>query len=117
MDLDWNPGTVLPKGTLVRLDYIRTDSPTPRHANYAFSESTGTWPEFLLGLTGSDWPRADLGIVAYQLTLYDPQGSVLDKRQSFLWALPPSVGRVDPAGLSAAPAAPAVSAPEPGGPR
>jgi hypothetical protein len=92
VDLNWHPGTVLPKGTRAVLEYIRSDTPTPTTQEYVFSEATGTWPEILLGLTGSDWPRPDLSIVAYRLTLFDPDGKKLTEHQSFLWSLPPTVG-------------------------
>ncbi len=92
VDLDWHPGTVLPKGTRAELQYIRSDTPAPITQQFVFSDATGTWPEFLLGLTGSDWPRPDLSIVAYKITLFDADGKELAEHQSFLWSLPPTVG-------------------------
>jgi len=103
VDLDWHPGVTLPKGTKAELQYIRSDTPSAQTANFTFSSDTGTWPEILLGLTGSDWPRADFGIVAYKLTFRTADGTVLADHESFLWALPRSIGTVPDNAADAAP--------------
>jgi hypothetical protein len=106
VDLAWHPGVVLPAGTRAELQYIRSDNPAPRTAEFTFSSATGTWPEIYLGLTGADWPQDEFTITAYKLTLEDAQGRVLAERQSFLWALPDAV---TPA-VASTPAAPATAA-------
>jgi hypothetical protein len=117
LDLAWNYGLVLPKGTLARVDYIRKDDPTPRVAQFTFSDDTGTWPEIFLGLTGADWPSKDLSIIAYKITLTDSAGKTLAEKASFLWELPPepaaaTVAAENPPSSNSAPApAPAKSAP------
>jgi hypothetical protein len=122
VDLSWHPGVVLPKGTKVELDYVRNDIAAPQHAEFTFPAAAGTWPEIFLGLTGAAWPRDDLSIVAYQITLEDPDGTTLAEQESFLWGLPPLKTEPDdkvaaatgaPTASSATTAAPATSTASP----
>jgi hypothetical protein len=111
VDLAWHPGVVVPAGTKVVLDYVRGDNTTPRQANFVIEAATGTWPEIFLGLTGADWPRPDLEIVAYKLTIESADGQVLAERHSFLWDMP--VLKTDKTATATATPTPAASAAAP----
>ena len=88
VSLEWHPHTTLPAGTQADIDFLRKNDPRPHHAHFVFSQSSGTFDEILLGLTGADWTDRNLTIVAWKLTLKDAAGAVLADRQSFLWGFP-----------------------------
>ena len=75
----------LPSGSTFRLNYrvngVRDDF------NYTFyhSNSSIDSSEVWLGLTGYANLAEGQSIVAWQITVNDPDGAVLAKRQSFLW--------------------------------
>jgi len=107
VSLTWHPGMTLPAGTLADLDYLSGDDPAPHHAHFTFSDTIGTLPEILLGLTGADCPDKNLQVSAYKITFKDAAGKALASKQSFLWALPddstPAVAATTPAPAAAKP--------------
>ena len=81
-----NPGAGLP-GATFELQVITPASPEPR--TYVFKADVPAGSRaFNLGLTGTDWPGAKMGAVAWLLTVRAPDGSELARQQSFLWAAP-----------------------------
>lgn len=61
---------------------------------------------FMFGLTGSDWPDAELTPTAWRFRLLSADGAEIAREQSFLWAMPAAPASADtPA--TAASAAPA----------
>jgi len=71
----------------VELSYYRTDSKDLR--SHVWSLEDVTMKKWLyLGLTGEDWPDADLQPLAWRLLLLDQEGKVLDEWKSFLWEMP-----------------------------
>ena len=43
---------------------------------------------FNLGLTGADWPNAEVDAVAWRLEIFDPEGELLASEKSYLWEKP-----------------------------
>ncbi|MBC2602192.1 hypothetical protein [Puniceicoccus vermicola] len=53
-----------------------------------------------IGLTGLDWPGIQFGPVAWNLQILDPEGKVLEERESYLWSVdspPAATGTQTPA--------------------
>ncbi len=77
----------VPAGSFLRLDYIHSA---------AKSESTIHLPivsplagrEWLVGLTGTDWPDLDRKLLAWHVSLLDPNGRTLQEYKSYLWDMP-----------------------------
>jgi hypothetical protein len=92
-------GKTFPAGSVLLVEYIRGDSPGTHTHSFELPPLT-RWPfaELCIGLTGKDWPGKpdklneqdeNLRLVAWRLTLKDAGGTVLFRRHSFLWELPP----------------------------
>lgn len=66
---------IVPGDDRARLHFLPVDLPRGSHA-------------FLVGVTGSDWPAAEISPTAWRLRVLDASGAELAREQSFLWSLP-----------------------------
>ena len=83
-----NPGDLL-TGTKFVLQVIAPSAPEPKTTIFP-SNVPNRSKVFLLGLTGPDWPGADVHPVAWKLELRTADDQVLATAQSFLWEKPPA---------------------------
>jgi hypothetical protein len=77
----------LPASTRARLEMIRSDSTEVRVHDFLIPRDPASAREIYLGLTGSDWPGADLRPVAWRLRFFDGE-RVIAEWPSFLWEGP-----------------------------
>ena len=76
-------------GTKFVLQVIAPSSPDPKTTIFSANVPSRS-KVFLLGLTGPDWPGADVHPVAWKLELRGADEQVLATAQSFLWEKPPA---------------------------
>ena len=75
----------------VVVSVITPDSPHPKvFANFPATALPKGGHVFQIGLTGADWPDAQLQPVAWQLRFLAADGTELLRHQSFLWSQPPA---------------------------
>jgi hypothetical protein len=73
----------------VELDILTPVSPEPRRiTTFAATTIPAGSHVFQIGLTGTDWPDAQVQPVAWQLRLLNAEGRELLREQSFLWSQP-----------------------------
>jgi hypothetical protein len=73
----------------VELDILTPVSPEPRRVTtFAATTIPAGSHVFQIGLTGTDWPDAQVQSVAWQLRILDAEGRELLREQSFLWSQP-----------------------------
>jgi hypothetical protein len=73
----------------VELDILTPASPEPRRVTtFAATTIPAGSHVFQIGLTGTDWPDAQLQPVAWQLHFLNADGQELLREQSFLWSQP-----------------------------
>jgi hypothetical protein len=68
---------ILPGEELAQVRFFNLDLPRGSRA-------------ILAGLTGADWPSAEITPTAWRLRLLAADGAELARAQSFLWSLPPA---------------------------
>lgn len=74
------PLSQLPEGSVLTLDYMV--STKPNLVSHTFHLPVTNSAKIYLGITGEDWPHADIKPAYWRLTLADAQGIVLAKQQS-----------------------------------
>lgn len=85
-------GAPLP-GSILALEYIVPGDELARVQFFPVDLAGGS-RAVLAGLTGADWPGADIAPTAWRLRLLGPAGEELAREQSFLWSLPPAAAPV-----------------------
>ena len=81
---------------LLELQVIRPGQPDPETHRFPCALKPGSQP-ILVGLTGDDWPEAEVAPTAWHVRLLDPTGATLAAEGSFLWSTP-AAPLPDPAG-------------------
>jgi hypothetical protein len=74
-------------GASVELSVITPNSATPRTLNFKADLPAGQHV-FDCGLTGADWPDANIHPVAWKIVIRATGGAELASTQSFLWSKP-----------------------------
>lgn len=96
-------------GSIVALEYLVPGDETARLQFFTVDLPKGS-RAVLAGLTGADWPDAEVAPTAWRLRLLGPDGAELAREQSFLWSLPPAPVAEAPAPAPAAETAPTPAA-------
>lgn len=84
-------GGELPEGAVATVEFAAGDSPEPRKFQLIVPPMTGTglFRELRLGVTGSDWSKADPNVMAWRVALRrKSDGGLIVSKQSYLWELP-----------------------------
>lgn len=80
-----NPGALRPAQAALKV----VTSSSAQAVSYQFPvELKAGDTVFNIGLTGADWPDAELHPVAWKLDFLDPDGKVLATEASYLWEKP-----------------------------
>lgn len=77
----------IPVGSRFIVDYIVASESKEQHQVFPVGQTADTNCEVLLGLTGSAWQEEQPDLLAWQVTLESPDGSVLAAHHSFLWKI------------------------------
>ena len=73
----------------IEVSVIMPASPEPRRITRFAATTVPTGNHvFQIGLTGTDWPDAQVQPVAWQIRILDTEGRELLREQSFLWSQP-----------------------------
>jgi hypothetical protein len=86
-------------GSILALEYVLPGEETARVQFFPVDLPKGS-RAILAGVTGTDWPGANVAPTAWRLRLLGPSGAELAREQSFLWSLPPVAAPATPAATS-----------------
>jgi hypothetical protein len=75
----------LPRGTRVEANLYTPFSNEMQSFEFTLPRERPRTREIFVGLTGEDWPDADLPPSAWKIDIVTPRGRVLGSYQSFLW--------------------------------
>ncbi len=78
----------LPDGTLIKLEVVRPDSDMPPAYTLEIPTDRPNTKQIYAGITGSDWPDADVRPLAWKISFINSAGKVIAQKQSYLWTYP-----------------------------
>lgn len=77
----------LPIGTSLTGEIFTPDSPELKTFTFTLPAQRPETQEIFFGLTGPDWPNPASVANAWQFTIKGPNGEILARSQSYLWAI------------------------------
>ena len=69
-----------------KLDLITSINPAAQSIKIPINNPKIFGKEIFIGLTGNDWPDPSAQVLAWRLSLLCTEGSIIAKKQSFLWS-------------------------------
>ena len=78
----------LPEGTRIKLEVVRPDSNTPPAYTLEIPSKRPNTRQICAGITGSDWPDADIRPLAWKISFINSEGKIIAQKQSYLWTYP-----------------------------
>ena len=78
----------LPEGTIIKLEVVRPDSDMPPTYTLKIPSERPNTRQVYAGITGSDWPDADVRPLAWKISFINTEGKVIAQKQSYLWTYP-----------------------------
>ncbi len=77
----------LPKGSQIVGEFYTPSSVEKQTHEFTLPKKLANTNEIFVGLTGEDWPQTGGVPSAWRFTIKDANGTVLAKKQSYLWSL------------------------------
>jgi len=73
---------------LIKLEVVRPDSDMPPVYTLEIPTDRPNTRQIYAGITGSDWPDADVRPLAWKISFINSAGKVIAQKQSYLWTYP-----------------------------
>ena len=74
------------QNVLWKVDFVTSVNPAPQTIKIPIDNPKIFGKEVFIGLTGNDWPDQSVQLLAWRLCLLNTEGSIIAKKQSFLWS-------------------------------